>query len=298
MQTGTTGAEAVTKLLGKTSTGIKRFESTPLALKELEAGGVEAVVADQEFAPVHHGIAFKKGNTELQARLNKALAEIRATGTYNALFSKSFGAGLVLGVGLGLISTSRDAPPPRSALLRGLLGLAGAVKVAYVTFFRGTPLFVQILLAHFVLMPLLIHPNSGWWVAGSAARSYRQEHGAFFSGCLALSLNAGAHISEIFRAGIQSIHRGQTQAASSMGLSHGPAVRFVVLPQAFRRMVPALVNEGIALIKDSSLVSAIGLAELALAARTVAGAYSRCWEPYLAISAIYLMLTLLLSVLA
>ena len=69
-------------------------------------------------------------------------------------------------------------------------------------------------------------------------------------------------------------------------------MRYVVLPQAFRRMVPALVNEGVTLIKDSSLVSAIGLAELALAARTVAGAYSRYWEPYLAISAMYLVLTL------
>jgi polar amino acid transport system permease protein len=76
------------------------------------------------------------------------------------------------------------------------------------------------------------------------------------------------------------------------------ALRFVVLPQAVRRMVPALVNEGVTLIKDSSLVSAIGLAELALAARTVAGAYSRYWEPYLAISAVYLVLTLTLSLLA
>ncbi len=208
------------------------------------------------------------------------------------------GAGLVLGVGFGLISTSADAPAPRSALLRALLVVARAVTVAYVTFFRGTPLFVQILLVHFALMPSLVHPDHGLLLAGEAARTFRQEHGAFFSGCVALSLNAGAYISEIFRAGIQSIHRGQTQAAYSVGLTHAQAMRFVVLPQAFRRMVPALVNEGVTLIKDSSLVSAIGLAELALAARTVAGAYSRYWEPYLALSAIYLVLTLLLSVLA
>ena len=208
------------------------------------------------------------------------------------------GAGLVLGVGFGLISTSADAPPPRSSPLRVLLALARGVTVAYVTFFRGTPLFVQILLVHFALMPSLVHPDHGLLLAGEAARTFRQEHGAFFSGCVALSLNAGAYISEIFRAGIQSIHRGQTQAAYSVGLTHAQAMRYVVLPQAFRRMVPALVNEGVTLIKDSSLVSAIGLAELALAARTVAGAYSRYWEPYLAISAIYLVLTLLLSVLA
>ncbi len=207
-------------------------------------------------------------------------------------------AGLLLGVGFGLVSTSADAPAPRSMPARVLLRLARAVTIGYVTFFRGTPLFVQILLVHFALMPTLVHPDHGWLLAGDSARTFRQEHGAFFSGCLALSLNAGAYISEIFRAGIQSIHRGQTQAAYSVGLTHAQAMRHVVLPQAFRRMVPALVNEGVTLIKDSSLVSAIGLAELALAARTVAGAYARYWEPYLAISAVYLVLTLTLSLLA
>ncbi len=206
--------------------------------------------------------------------------------------------GLVLGVFLGLVSSSRDAPRPKPTGLRWGLEALRAVTLAYVTFFRGTPLFVQILLVHFALMPALIHPDNGLLLAGEAAREFRQSHGAFFSGALALTLNAGAYISEIFRAGIQSIHQGQTQAAYSVGLSYPQAMRFIVLPQAFRRMMPALVNEGITLIKDSSLVSAIGLAELALAARTVAGAYSRYWEPYLAISAMYLVLTLLLSGLA
>jgi polar amino acid transport system permease protein len=179
-----------------------------------------------------------------------------------------------------------------------LLKPAQWLTIGYVTFFRGTPLFVQILLVHFALMPMLVHPDGGLLLSGDAARTFRQEHGAFFSGCLALTLNAGAYISEIFRAGIQSIHQGQTQAAYSIGLTHGQSMRYVVLPQALRRMVPPLVNEGVTLIKDSSLVSAIGLAELALAARTVAGAYSRYWEPYLAISAVYLVLTLTLSLLA
>lgn len=210
----------------------------------------------------------------------------------------SIGAGLLLGVLLGLVSSSRDAPVPKSAPLAWLLRLARGVTLAYVSFFRGTPLFVQILLVHFALMPALVHPDTGLLLSGDAAREFRQSHGAFFSGALAMTLNAGAYISEIFRAGIQSIHTGQTQAAYSLGLTHPQAMRFVVLPQAFRRMVPALVNEGVTLIKDSSLVSAIGLAELALAARTVAGAYSRYWEPYLAISAVYLVLTLTLSMLA
>ena len=210
----------------------------------------------------------------------------------------AIGAGLVLGTLFGLVSSSADAPPPKSVAAAWSLKAARGLTLAYVTFFRGTPLFVQILLVHFALMPTLVHPDHGLLLAGEMARTFRQEHGAFFSGCVALSLNAGAYISEIFRAGIQSIHRGQTQAAYSVGLTHAQAMRFVVLPQAFRRMVPALVNEGVTLIKDSSLVSAIGLAELALAARTVAGAYSRYWEPYLAISLLYLALTLVLSTLA
>lgn len=210
----------------------------------------------------------------------------------------AIGVGLVLGTLAGLVSTSADAPRPASAPARGLLMLLRGIVTAYVTFFRGTPLFVQILLVHFALMPALVHPDHGLLLSGDLARQFRQEHGAFLSGCVALSLNAGAYISEIFRAGIQSIHRGQTQAAYSVGLTHAQSMRFVVLPQAFRRMMPALVNEGITLIKDSSLVSAIGLAELALAARTVAGAYSRYWEPYLAISALYLILTLTLTLLA
>ena len=157
---------------------------------------------------------------------------------------------------------------------------------------------MQILLVHFALMPTLVQPEGGLLLSGEAARAFRQEHGAFFSGALALTLNAGAYISEILRAGIHSIHGGQTQAAYSVGLTHGQAMRYIVLPQALRRMVPALVNEAVSLVKDSSLVSAIGLAELALAARTVAGAYSRYWEPYLLISAVYLVITLTLSALA
>ena len=113
VQTGTTGDEAVTKLQGKTSANIKRFESTPLALKELEAGGVDAVVADngvvinyvtnnagskfktvadKAFAPEQYGFAVKKGNAELLGLLNKGIADIKADGSYDAIFTKYFGA--------------------------------------------------------------------------------------------------------------------------------------------------------------------------------------------------------------
>jgi len=167
----------------------------------------------------------------------------------------------------------------------------------YVIFFRGTPLFVQILLIHFALMPSLIHVDHGLLIDGELARKIKQDYGAFLSGIVALSLNSGAYISEIFRAGIQSIDKGQTEAAQSLGMNYAQTMRYIVIPQAFRRMLPALGNEAISLLKDSSLVSAIGLAELVYAARTVFGVYSRPWEPYLAISFIYLLLTLAFSLL-
>ncbi|MBT9525685.1 MAG: basic amino acid ABC transporter substrate-binding protein [Rhizobacter sp.] len=113
VQTGTTGDEVVTKLQGKNSTNIKRFESTPLALKELEAGGVDAVVADngvvinyvtnnagskfktvadKAFAPEQYGLPVKKGNADLLGKLNKGLADIKADGTYDQIYAKYFGA--------------------------------------------------------------------------------------------------------------------------------------------------------------------------------------------------------------
>jgi polar amino acid transport system permease protein len=200
--------------------------------------------------------------------------------------------GTALGLLLGMARLANARHYPARELCRFLLRWPATV---YVSFFRGTPLFVQILLMHFAVLPLFINPTDGWLISGEAARTLKQNHGAFISGVLALTLNAGAYISETFRAGIQSIDRGQIEAARSLGLSHWQAMRQVILPQAFRRMLPPLGNNAIALLKDSSLISAIGLAELAYAARTVASAYSRYWEPYLTISLLYWILTLALA---
>jgi polar amino acid transport system permease protein len=200
------------------------------------------------------------------------------------------GALLGLLVGMARLADARHAPARQ--VCRYLLRWPATI---YVSFFRGTPLFVQIMLIHFAVVPLLVNPADGLILSGDAARDVRQEYGALLSGVFALTLNAGAYISEVFRAGIQSIDRGQMEAARSLGLSYRRTMYHVVLPQAFRRMLPPLGNNAIALLKDSSLVSAIGLSELAYAARTVAGAYSRYWEPYLTIAAIYWLLTLALT---
>ena len=136
----------------------------------------------------------------------------------------------------------------------------------YVSFFRGTPLFVQIFLMHFAVLPLFIHPVDGLLIDGPLAREIRANYGAVLAGICAITLNAGAYMSEVFRAGIQSLDKGQMESARSLGMSYGQAMRHIILPQAFRRMLPALGNNAIAILKDSSLVSAIGLAELAYAA--------------------------------
>ncbi len=200
--------------------------------------------------------------------------------------------GTALGLAIGLARVAEARHSPAKQLCKYLLQWPSAV---YVSFFRGTPLFVQILLIHFAVLPLFVNPTDGLLISGETARDLKQNYGAFLSGVVALTLNSGAYISEIFRAGIQSIDRGQVEASRSLGMSFPRTMYHIVLPQAFRRMLPPLGNNAISLLKDSSLISAIGLAELAYAARTVAGAYSRYWEPYLTISLMYWVLTLCLA---
>ncbi|MFQ0992109.1 amino acid ABC transporter permease [Gilliamella apicola] len=182
-----------------------------------------------------------------------------------------------------------------------LLLVKWPVKI-YVSAFRGTPLFVQIMVMYFVIMPFLLHPREGilvsdYLISPETARFLRVQYGAFISCVLAITLNAGAYISEIFRAGIQSIDKGQMEAARSLGMSYGSTMRKVILPQAFRRMLPPLGNNAIAILKDSSLGSAIGLIDLAYAARTAGAANAVYTEPYLVISLIYWSMTFLLSLL-
>ncbi|MBS4174874.1 amino acid ABC transporter permease [Bacillus sp. FJAT-49736] len=150
--------------------------------------------------------------------------------------------------------------------------------VWYINFFRGTPLFVQILLVHFAVIPTLTGKTN-----------------AFLALVVALSINSGAYISEIFRAGIQSIDRGQMEAARSLGMTHRQAMRLVILPQAVKRMIPPLGNEFIVLIKDSSLGAVIAAPELMYWGRAMQGQYYRPWEPYLTVALIYFVLTLLLT---
>ena len=169
------------------------------------------------------------------------------------------------------------------------------ISLIYVTLFRGTPLFVQIFIWYYVWFPILIHPTDGLIISGEQALELRRSYGALITGILALSVNSGAYITEIFRGGIQSIDRGQFEAARSLGLSYTQAMRYIILPQAIHRMLPPIGNEFITLLKDSSLLSAIAVAELAFAARTAAGRYLNYETPWYTIALIYLVMTMALS---
>ena len=170
--------------------------------------------------------------------------------------------GVMLGMLLGMARMASARHDPWKSIL--YYGVRWPVTI-WVSFFRGTPLFVQIFLMYFAVLPIFIHPVDGLIISGSLAREL---------------------------AGIQSLDKGQSEAARSVGMSYWQCMRHIILPQAFRRMLPALGNNAIAILKDSSLVSAIGLTELAYAARTVAGASARYWEPYLTISIMYWVMTL------
>lgn len=177
--------------------------------------------------------------------------------------------GLVIGLFMALARLSKNK------LLR--LG-----AIAYIDFFRGTPLLVQIFLVYFLIPKLL------QW--DTLPDNYQ-----YIAGVLAMGLNSGAYIAEIFRAGIQSIDRGQSEAARSLGMTHAQSLRYVILPQAFKRVIPPLGNEFIALLKDSSLLSIIAIQELFYSAKIIAG---RTYQPipmYIAAALYYLVMTQLIT---
>jgi polar amino acid transport system permease protein len=147
----------------------------------------------------------------------------------------------------------------------------------YVWFFRATPLLVQIFLIYFGLPQFGINLSP------------------FVAGVMAMSINAGAYYSEIIRAGIQSIHQGQMEAARSLGMSYSLAMRRIILPQALKVVIPPFGNESIILIKDTSLLSTITIVEITLMAQRLISSTWRPFELYLVAAAYYAMITSVLN---
>ncbi|MDN6639986.1 MAG: ABC transporter permease subunit [Tetragenococcus sp.] len=152
-----------------------------------------------------------------------------------------------------------------------------ALASIYIEYVRGTPLLVQIFIVYF-----------GTGVLGL-------DLSRFVAGCIALSLNSAAYVAEIIRAGINGVNKGQMEAGRSLGMNHAQAMRYVIFPQAIKNILPALGNELVTVIKESSVISVIGVSELIFQAGNVQGASFKPFLPYLIVSLIYFVLTFTLS---
>lgn len=172
--------------------------------------------------------------------------------------------GTFLGVGFALMRISR-------------IWSLKFVASAYIEIIRGTPMLVQVFIIYYGLTEFGINLSP------------------FIAGIVTLTINSAAYMAEVFRAGIEAIDKGQTEAARSLGMTRSMTMRLIVLPQAFRNMLPAIGNEFIVIIKDSSLISSVGIAELMYSARTVQGVIFQPMEPLLVAAAIYFVMTFTLS---
>ncbi len=175
---------------------------------------------------------------------------------------------VVLGVSMGVIVAIG-----RLSKFKPFKALAGA----YVSFIRGTPMIVQIFIVHYGLAELGL------------------KLPALASGITALSFNSAAYMGEVFRGGIQSIDIGQTQAGLSLGLTPFQVFRYIVFPQAFRRVIPSMGNEMVTLTKDSSLVNFIAIAELTYRATLIASRTYEYFTMYIGIALVYFAITFILS---
>jgi His/Glu/Gln/Arg/opine family amino acid ABC transporter permease subunit len=301
---------------------LAKYNTIDLALLDLQNGRVDAVASDgpvlrfmmrssfpglkavgEEYTDEKFGVVLARGSDDLRRAVNAALWAMQESGEYARIYSKWFSDRAATGD----VATASTAVDPSLVVrtwrffLRGVwmtaalaatslvlclpIGLALALArvqskrifstpaAIYVEFMRGTPLLVQILFVYFVL------PGAGVNLP------------AWVSGILALTLNASAYVSETIRAGILSIDAGQMEAARTLGMSYWQAMRRIILPQTFRRVVPPLTNEGIALLKDSSLVSVIGLTELARTGQELASRYAAPLTIWPLVAVLYLVLT-------
>lgn len=327
VQTNTTSQQWVERLQqrGVAVRGIRSFPGATECFAAVKSGQADVIVIDEpvgrffarrddtfvitgqalESEPI--GIAINKKDTDLTAAIARAFEDVRNSGTLKRISEHWYGGELGQAAkSQGFWVFSRETVLPRVfqglgvtlqlTLGSGALGIAlglvlslarisrrrpiRGVALAYITLFRGTPLLLQLLFIFFAL-PLMLGVRLGPMAAGLTA----------------LSLNAAAYIAEIFRAAIESIDKGQMEAARALGMSHELAMRRVILPQTFRRLIPPLVNELAALSKDTSLVMVIALPEMLYETKQLASTYLRP-EVYAWAAIGYLIIVVALSALA
>lgn len=222
---------------------------------------------------MQHWLEFQAGFTKAFITGDRWKLYLKGLGATLQITLIALAIGVVLGVLVAVIRTAHDQQRPGRRNL--FLGLVNFICQVYTTVIRGTPMMVQLLIWSGVIF--------------STSRNFTMV------GALGVGINSGAYVAEIVRAGLMSVDRGQTEAGRSLGLGYTDTMRFIVIPQAFKNILPALGNELITLFKDTSLVSAIGGAELIYYAKAVGTKTFDVMYPYIGIAVIYLFFVMILT---
>ncbi len=203
------------------------------------------------------------------------------TGFFNTLkiTAGALLVGVIIGIFIAAVRTSFDKNK-ESMKLRGgpgyvLLGILNAVCKVYLTVIRGTPVVVQLMIAYFVI--------------------FAASDNGVLVGIFAFGINSGAYVAEIFRAGIMSVENGQFEAGRSLGFSYLQTMRYIIVPQMFKAVLPTLCNEFIALLKETSVAGYVGVIDLTKAGNVIAGRTFNYFIPLFAVAIIYLCMVMLLS---
>ena len=201
------------------------------------------------------------------------LQYLEGVGTTLLVTAMALALGIALGVLVAIVRTAHDQQRPGKK--NAVLGVLNGICKVYVTVIRGTPMMVQLLIMGMVIF--------------SSSRNFTAV------GALTLGINSGAYVAEIIRGGLMALDPGQAEAGRSLGLGYIDTMRFIVIPQAFKAILPSLGNEFIILLKDTSLITVIGGKELVYAAQAI---YGRTYEqmfPLIGIACIYLVLVMIFS---
>jgi len=304
IKTGTEGAMFAESIKDKYGFTTVTFDDYPVLLYGIAQGNGLKAVGEKE-AGNSYGFAVSKGqNAELIQKFNAGLANLRASGQYDKILDTYLGEGAQEAQGgNNFFSLLKDTYPQ---LLKGLwmtivltvvslaialvLGLIfgflrvshrkvlRAIGVTYVDIFRGTPLLVQAFFIYFGI---------------PAALGFQMP--AFTAGVITLSLNAGAYITEIIRGGIQSVDKGQMEASRSLGMNYMASMRKVVLPQAVRTMMPSFVNQAVITLKDTSILSVIGIAELTQTGKIIIARNFESFNMWLIVGIFYFVIIMALT---
>lgn len=253
------------------------YKTSQLALTDLQNGIIDCVIVDE--AP---GAIMMNGLNQEQKRIDIFIDSVAQanfqklilTGLRNTIVIAIIG--LLIGIILGTIIALIKVAPKYKLLVR----IADKIGTCYVAIFRGTPIVVQLLLAYYVLLPLLNVTNVS----------------SLLVAIIVFGLNSAAYVSEIMRGGINAVDVGQLEAGRALGLSYHATMVKIILPQAIKNILPTLGNELITLIKETSVVSFITVVDLYTAFNTIGTNTYSVIIPYLVMALIYIVLVIIISI--